>query len=1284
MEFNVENYLSNLSYINKDFPSLWNEILEVVPKLTNKWLPSEANESDPLVVLLKELAVIADKLNYNIDKNILELFPATLTQLRSAYNVYESLGYTPDWYVSATTGVTITYTGMVSSKRLAEGQSTDPITIPKWTQVSDDDNEIVYTLMADVVDKDGNGFTPGTPGKITVPAMEGTLNDFEINGSTQITISNLDAQNRLYFNETNVAQNGIIISNFPDFSDYNYQQMLGTDVDEENTYEYYNKWRRVENLNQYTAGNRIYKLGIDSVTNNVYIQFPDDIGTLINDGLYIKYILSSGSEGNIGKGDLSQFLNLGESVLTSGEESGTAVTLQGSDFVIMNTKSAQNGTDPLDIEEMRREFNKTVGVFNTLVTIRDYENYLYEYEDNNGDHVVSNIRVSDRLNDLQHSITYKTMNDAGEFSDESETLSWTEGSGYTQTTKQMTAYDLRLYPLSAVSPIESGADFDNTFVWSNADSYMNTIEPALENAKCISHDFTDDGKPVLIPYDLNGQIYLQSVVSQEEATEIADRINLKVLQTLNARELEWGEMVDYGTVVDNIKAADNRIQYVALDAIEYQQPTELPEQGENCDLVVRNILAGNKAWTTYDNLVYDYNQQNAELFQQGTVINPGGADEAAVEGITAIETDVKITEPEGGQNGYRVGLNETFSVLTPQYNADTTYGNYLYYIAKTSNITDNPIGAGVPYKLAETEYIYFFETRDDAKAYINGDHSKAAYTLSPGTIIKPSQNLTFLAALNEKSVVNMGGAITIDTLTKASGLLRTSDNIASSTQTSQGLRFATNSQSLIDSLTSELQVGADGQPTNTPPYTLLSEEYLFYTDDLGIELGVVGEGTTIYSNTKFSEGDITCLQASSTKDLLNGSSSGDGIWTDVISSNTKITYELNELTTFGSNFLIRFCTKDVSKTTDAEGNIEYSTKITDVNVKLADTVNAFKNLSSSGVDTIMYLQLDESGKVPTDPTWTELSQTLDGDPYSVLIRLSLTTGLGVSQTLQTYDAEKFEVTGGTETATIAVPQTSQVVRLSYITNKDATGVKEFESADDTLISLQSDKLVSYQGGAALKLVDDEQEIVFYQFDYGEEGAEGTFKLTYDDTGFADLNLVQLTTSPTTLTIPGVINTAAVVPFISEDASTTVKYLLMKSGSSITLTTQGTAPSTYTRGAVSYTSGSAPVSVVTGIIKLGRPYVAAVGATYYDAAAKFDSSILNILKDGETDISAKVLDAAQLYRSSYSPIYQPNDQEVIDDPTKASSYFLDQHPYNRYVLPKLNKNNLTISPLSITN
>ena len=95
MEFNISNYLANMDYVNKDFNSIWEEIIDFVPKLTNNWRPGEANESDPLVVLLKELGIVEDKLNYNIDKNTLEQFPDLLTQLRTAYSVFKSMGYTP-------------------------------------------------------------------------------------------------------------------------------------------------------------------------------------------------------------------------------------------------------------------------------------------------------------------------------------------------------------------------------------------------------------------------------------------------------------------------------------------------------------------------------------------------------------------------------------------------------------------------------------------------------------------------------------------------------------------------------------------------------------------------------------------------------------------------------------------------------------------------------------------------------------------------------------------------------------------------------------------------------------------------------------------------------------------------------------------------------------------------------------------------------------------------------------------------------------------------------------
>ena len=61
-----------LSPTNKDFAQIWTEIIDVASKISTRWDPVSTNESDPGIVLLKVLVGIADKLNYNIDKNILE------------------------------------------------------------------------------------------------------------------------------------------------------------------------------------------------------------------------------------------------------------------------------------------------------------------------------------------------------------------------------------------------------------------------------------------------------------------------------------------------------------------------------------------------------------------------------------------------------------------------------------------------------------------------------------------------------------------------------------------------------------------------------------------------------------------------------------------------------------------------------------------------------------------------------------------------------------------------------------------------------------------------------------------------------------------------------------------------------------------------------------------------------------------------------------------------------------------------------------------------------------
>ena len=64
--------ISNKSYTNKDFEAIYLELLETAEKISRRFSPTSANEADPFIILLKLVAAVSDKINYNVDKNILE------------------------------------------------------------------------------------------------------------------------------------------------------------------------------------------------------------------------------------------------------------------------------------------------------------------------------------------------------------------------------------------------------------------------------------------------------------------------------------------------------------------------------------------------------------------------------------------------------------------------------------------------------------------------------------------------------------------------------------------------------------------------------------------------------------------------------------------------------------------------------------------------------------------------------------------------------------------------------------------------------------------------------------------------------------------------------------------------------------------------------------------------------------------------------------------------------------------------------------------------------------
>ena len=356
MDRDLEYIASNQSYTNKDFQSIFPELLDLTKKLTNKYDPQLSNESDPLVVLYKLLAFIADKNDYNIDKNVLETFPLSVTQPGNARQLYDSLGYQPHWYRAASMDL---YFGLSS---VNSSESTDTIIsinnnpdysvkIPAFTQFTDSDGKYVYSTIYDIEIPDSNTTR-------STRALQGNTVTYSLNGVEVITLNHLDADLRLYFTDKFVAENGIFIGNVKNSDD--------TQVDS------WYSWERVDNLESYELGKQRYQFGVTTNGNACYIQFPQDIANLIGAGLRIKYISTSGLNGNVPARTIDTFYMSGNLQITNTEE-----TISTDAVTVTNLSSSYTGADPETLEESYRNFKKTIGIFNTLVTLRDYDGAIY-------------------------------------------------------------------------------------------------------------------------------------------------------------------------------------------------------------------------------------------------------------------------------------------------------------------------------------------------------------------------------------------------------------------------------------------------------------------------------------------------------------------------------------------------------------------------------------------------------------------------------------------------------------------------------------------------------------------------------------------------------------------------------------------------------------------------------------------------------------------------------------------------------------------------------------------
>lgn len=720
--------ISNISYTNKDFQTIFPEVLDKAKSLSYKWDPTASNESDPGVVLLKLDALIADKNNYNIDKNVLEYFPVSVTQESVARGLFEQLGYTMHWYKAATTNVTIKWSDITKTAELY---------IPRWTMVCDDDSTVVYTVIGNKISNTS-----------TYPVMQGKCSQYEVNGETTILGDMLDSENRLYFDNYAIAENGIFINN------------IGS--------ENWSNWKKVDNLGVQDYGTTCYKFGITEDGRRCYIEFPTEADAIIGSGIEIRYLVTDGLDGNIAPQVLTKFFQ-DKIDATVGLETQSIST---EDVTITNGVAAINGANPETIDSAYRNYKRTVGTFDTLVSLTDYENKI-----NTLGGYASNNFVCDRTNDVQDCYNVLTEK-SGEYTRDlvvgtkkvETSVTLKEGTSGTLVTEVplMDAFSLKIYALRYAETVNVNNFADTFSIVPNfavaKSSDMELLEKQLGETKCIQHDFQvlEEDKILFLKnkFPINCKIIPQYSLTEMQQKDVISKVYDALAKGLNSKEVDFGAEADYDRIYSLITNADERIKAIVLDDISYETYAVVYyRNGADSPVIVEFKVADNNAEFAYgDEVGSDTNRKNfvdaLRLEIQAKSILNGNTQlyvhiddigyaynqsaDSFIENATKITTNTTKTVKKGTPT--TLLDNESIVFYAPNFVDKQVFSSYCKYVYSGADIQANGVR-----RLTSEEYVVIFNRASDTDNYsytkLVGNTKSGATENKDGSIISPNFTL---------------------------------------------------------------------------------------------------------------------------------------------------------------------------------------------------------------------------------------------------------------------------------------------------------------------------------------------------------------------------------------------------------------------------------------------------------------------------------------------------------------------------------------------------------------
>ena len=317
---------NSLSYTNRDIVSIRKELINTIPKLTDKW--TDFNESDLGITLIELMAGVQDMQNFYLDTQAFETYLDTAVQDKNVRALLRSMNYRIPLAKSSECKVRIVFVNNDSRE----------ITVPKYTSFTSSINSSVVNFVAkETITKSGSF------DYIDIPVMEGIARTVSWSKDDLKSNKNVDGDvsRRIYLGYKNVSDGSVEIV------------------------QHGNIWKECDDALIKYEGGRWYSVHVDS-DGQVYVLMSVNFLQLVEEGesLDINFVTTNGINGIVDM-DTIDTINM---------------NLQDVQRIYNTTKSydASDSPSSADLQNMKVLARRNAVTMGRYITLEDFETAVYE------------------------------------------------------------------------------------------------------------------------------------------------------------------------------------------------------------------------------------------------------------------------------------------------------------------------------------------------------------------------------------------------------------------------------------------------------------------------------------------------------------------------------------------------------------------------------------------------------------------------------------------------------------------------------------------------------------------------------------------------------------------------------------------------------------------------------------------------------------------------------------------------------------------------------------------